>query len=120
MTTDKSAGLAVLFRPHAAKRLSIVDAAANVFCREGYGGANIDLIAAEAGVSLRLVQYYFSTKEELLLGALAYLGGQLSARVRRFIRDLGIPPTPRTIAPATVLSACDRPSAPYVAAPSEP
>ena len=65
MTTDKSAGLAVLFRPHAAKRLSIVDAAANVFCREGYGGANIDLIAAEAGVSRQTVYNHHGDKENL-------------------------------------------------------
>jgi AcrR family transcriptional regulator len=35
-------------------------------------------VAAEAQVSLRLVQYYFRTKDELLLAALGYLGEQLS------------------------------------------
>ena len=38
-------------RGHEAKRLSIVDAAAGVFCREGFVGANIDLIAADLYVS---------------------------------------------------------------------
>ncbi len=37
-------------RGHNAKRTSIVEAAGAVFCREGFAGANIDLIAAEAGV----------------------------------------------------------------------
>ena len=59
-------------------------------------------VAAEAGVSLRLVQYYFHTKEELLLGAAAYLGEQLSARVTRHIRALGTPPTPRGVVCGTL------------------
>src|SRR6201996_6637048 len=42
-------------------------------------------VAAEAGVSLRLVQYYFGTKEELLLFAMQQLAAQFSARtVARF------------------------------------
>ena len=65
MTTDKTGGLAALFRPHAAKRLSIIDAAASVFCREGFGGANIDLIAAEAGVSRQTVYNHHGDKETL-------------------------------------------------------
>ena len=65
MTTDKTGGMAALFRPHAAKRLSIIDAAASVFCREGFGGANIDLIAAEAGVSRQTVYNHHGDKETL-------------------------------------------------------
>jgi AcrR family transcriptional regulator len=38
-------------------------------------------VAAEAGVSLRLVQYYFGTKEELLLAAMQQLAAQFSDRV---------------------------------------
>lgn len=37
-------------------------------------------VAAEAGVSVNLVQYYFPTKEDLLLGGLVYLRGLISAR----------------------------------------
>lgn len=37
-------------------------------------------VAAEAGVSLRLVQYYFGTKEELLLAAMQQLAAQFSDR----------------------------------------
>jgi AcrR family transcriptional regulator len=54
-------------------------------------------VAIEAQVSLRLVQYYFHTKDELLLTALGYLGEQLSERVRQRIRSLGTPPTPRSV-----------------------
>ncbi|WP_406194681.1 TetR family transcriptional regulator C-terminal domain-containing protein [Kitasatospora sp. NBC_01560] len=51
--------------------------------------------AAEAGVSLRLVQYYFEGKEGLLLDALARLGAQLQDRMAQWIGAAGSPPTPR-------------------------
>jgi AcrR family transcriptional regulator len=71
MTTDKTGGLATLSRPHASKRLSIIDAAASVFCREGFGGANIDLIAAEAGVSRQTVYNHHRDKETLFKAVVA-------------------------------------------------
>jgi AcrR family transcriptional regulator len=71
MTTDKTGGLATQFRPHAAKRLSIIDAAASVFCREGFGGANIDLIAAEAGVSRQTIYNHHRDKETLFKAVVA-------------------------------------------------
>ena len=37
-------------------------------------------VAAEAGVSLRLVQYYFGTKEELLLASMQHLAARFTAR----------------------------------------
>ncbi|HTV67448.1 MAG TPA: TetR/AcrR family transcriptional regulator [Rhizobiaceae bacterium] len=52
-------------RSHMAKRESVVDAAARVFCREGFGGSNIDLIAAEAGVSRQTVYNHHGDKERL-------------------------------------------------------
>lgn len=48
------------------------------------------------------MQYYFRTKEELLLSALGYLGEQLTARVRERIRELG-PVTPRSVLGSSVL-----------------
>src|SRR5271154_3802712 len=50
-------------------------------------------VAAEAGVSLRLVQYYFRTKEELLLAAMQHLavrfGERGMARIRRLKSSAG-------------------------------
>jgi len=54
-------------RSHSAKRESIIDAAARVFCQEGFGGSNIDLIAAEAGVSRQTVYNHHGDKEKLFL-----------------------------------------------------
>ena len=46
-------------------------------------------VAAEAGVSLPVVQYYFTTKDNLLLRALPYLGEQLWGRVQQMLHPLG-------------------------------
>jgi AcrR family transcriptional regulator len=54
-------------RSHSAKRLSIIEAAARVFCREGFSGSNIDLIAAEAGVSRQTVYNHHGDKEKLFV-----------------------------------------------------
>jgi AcrR family transcriptional regulator len=48
-----------------AKRVSILDAAAEVFCREGFSGACIDEIAVEACVSRQTVYNHYHEKETL-------------------------------------------------------
>lgn len=52
-------------RSHAAKRLSILDAATTVFCRDGFASASIETIAAEAGVSRQTIYNHYSDKEKL-------------------------------------------------------
>ncbi|MEK1889497.1 MAG: TetR/AcrR family transcriptional regulator [Phyllobacterium sp.] len=52
-------------RGNCAKRLSILDAAANVFCREGFSGASIDEIAVEACVSRQTIYNHYREKETL-------------------------------------------------------
>jgi TetR/AcrR family transcriptional regulator, mexJK operon transcriptional repressor len=47
------------------KRGSILAAARVVFTREGYAGASMDAVAAEAGASKRTVYQYFADKQEL-------------------------------------------------------
>jgi AcrR family transcriptional regulator len=82
---------------HDLRRRQIGEALLRIASTQGLQAASMREVAAEAGVSLRLVQYYFHTKNELLLGALAYLGEQLSARVQDRIRSFGTPPTPRGV-----------------------
>ena len=50
-----------------AKRASIMDAAGEVFCRESFAGANIDMIAAEAGVSRQTIYNHHGDKENLFV-----------------------------------------------------
>src|SRR3546814_14018084 len=55
------------------RRAEIAEALVRVANRDGLHAVTMRSVAAEAGVSLRLVQYYFTSKEELLVGALQHL-----------------------------------------------
>jgi AcrR family transcriptional regulator len=68
-------------RGHEAKRVSIIDAAGDIFCREGYAGANIDLIAAEAGVSRQTVYNHHRDKEKLFVAVIRDLTERSNAGV---------------------------------------
>lgn len=61
--------------------MSIVDAAAGVFCREGFAGANIDLIAAEAGVSRQTVYNHHRDKEKLFIAVVRDLTERCNAGI---------------------------------------
>jgi AcrR family transcriptional regulator len=66
-------------RSHSAKRTSILEAAARVFCQEGFGGANIDLIAAEAGVSRQTVYNHHGDKDNLFLAVVKDITDRMNA-----------------------------------------
>jgi AcrR family transcriptional regulator len=68
-------------RSHSAKRLSVIDAAASVFCREGFGGANIDLIAAEAGVSRQTVYNHHGDKKALFIAVVREVTERVNAGI---------------------------------------
>lgn len=51
-------------------REQILSAAAKEFADSGLGGARVDRIAAEAGVNVRMLYYYFSSKDDLFLAVL--------------------------------------------------
>ena len=68
-------------RGHEAKRVGIVDSAASVFCREGFAGANIDLIAAEAGVSRQTVYNHHGDKEKLFIAVVRDLTERCNAGI---------------------------------------
>ncbi|MFG0584633.1 Biofilm operon icaADBC HTH-type negative transcriptional regulator IcaR [Pseudomonas sp. THAF187a] len=53
-----------------AKRRAILDAAKNLFLRNGYDGSSMDTIAAEAGVSKLTVYSHFTDKETLFSAAI--------------------------------------------------
>ncbi|MCX8571331.1 MULTISPECIES: TetR/AcrR family transcriptional regulator [Hyphomicrobiales] len=80
MTQATAPDISIL-RSHSAKRLSILDAAARVFCREGFAGANIDLIAAEAGVSRQTVYNHHGDKENLLVAVVREITERINVGV---------------------------------------
>lgn len=52
---------------HEARRRQITDACRRVVARDGLEAATFQAVAAEAGISVRLVQYYFGNKHGLLV-----------------------------------------------------
>jgi AcrR family transcriptional regulator len=54
----------------ALRRSAILDAARAVFARQGYADTVVDDIATQAGIGKGTVYLYFSSKEQLYLGAL--------------------------------------------------
>ena len=61
-----------------------------------------------AGVSLRLVQYYFGTKEELLLAAMQYLAARFAARAAARFKEASrseVPASPRDVIAAILAEA---------------
>ncbi len=75
--------------------MSIIDAAASVFCREGFAGANIDLIAVEAGVSRQTVYNHHRDKEKLFMAVVRDLTERCNAGI--FATFASFPDQPRDL-----------------------
>jgi AcrR family transcriptional regulator len=93
---------------HEERRRQIADALLRTAAERGLHATGMREVAAEAGVSLRLVQYYFGTKEELLLAAMQHLAAQFGdrvlARIRR-IKETESPASPRDVIAAILTEA---------------
>jgi AcrR family transcriptional regulator len=72
---------------HEERRQQIADALLRTAAARGLHATGMREVAAEAGVSLRLVQYYFGTKEELLLAAMQHLAARFAARATARFRN---------------------------------
>jgi AcrR family transcriptional regulator len=88
---------------HEERRRQIADALLRVAAARGLHATGMREVAAEAGVSLRLVQYYFGTKEQLLLAGMQHLAAQFSARAMARIRQAR--PAGGTARPRDVIAA---------------
>jgi AcrR family transcriptional regulator len=65
---------------HEERRRQIAEALLRTAVTRGLHATGMREVAAEAGVSLRLVQYYFGTKEELLLAGMQHLAARFGER----------------------------------------
>ncbi|MBL1068153.1 TetR/AcrR family transcriptional regulator [Streptomyces sp. 7-21] len=90
---------------HAARRAQIVEALIRVAVRDGLHAATMRSVAAEAGVSVRLVQYYFASKAKLLHAALDHLERRSTARWAARLDGLPDPPPPRAYVEAFLAEA---------------
>jgi AcrR family transcriptional regulator len=69
-------------------RARLLDAAAQVYARQGFAGATLDEVAAEAGFTKGAVYGHFGSKENLLLALVEeYLAGQVTEQLALFDRD---------------------------------
>ena len=85
---------------HEERRQQIAEALLRTAAARGLHAAGMREVAAEAGVSLRLVQYYFGTKEELMLFATQQLAARFAergmARISR-LKETRSPVHPRDV-----------------------
>jgi AcrR family transcriptional regulator len=88
---------------HEERRRQIADALLRTAAARGLHATGMREVAAEAGVSLRLVQYYFGTKEELLLSGMQHLAARFAERAMTRIR--GIKETGGQASPRDVIAA---------------
>jgi AcrR family transcriptional regulator len=72
---------------HEERRRQIADALLRTAAVRGLHATGMREVAAEAGVSLRLVQYYFGTKEGLLLAAMQHLAARFAEQAMARIRQ---------------------------------
>ena len=70
---------------HEARKREITDAVVRLTVKGGLPAATFREVAAEAGVSVRLVQYYFGTKDQLLLDTQRHVAERSVARIRRLL-----------------------------------
>jgi len=71
---------------HEERRRLITDAVVRITVRGGLPAATFREVAAEAGVSVRAIQYYFGTKDELLLVTQRHVAERATARLLRHVR----------------------------------
>ncbi|WP_405875060.1 TetR/AcrR family transcriptional regulator [Streptomyces sp. NBC_00005] len=90
---------------HAERRTEIAEALVRVAGRRGLHAVGMRDVAAEADVSLRLVQYYFETKEKLLLFGLQLLAERFGERVAARVAAAGDGPDPRAVVEALLMEA---------------
>jgi AcrR family transcriptional regulator len=90
---------------HDRRRAEITEALLRVAHRRGLHAVGMRDVAAEAGVSLRLIQYYFDTKEKLLLSGLRALVEGFTARTGARLAAGEGSPGPRETVEALLLAA---------------
>ena len=77
---------------HGERRREITDAVVRITLKGGLTAATFREVANEAGVSVRLVQYYFGTKDELLLATQRHVAERSILRLRAWVADTDASP----------------------------
>lgn len=80
---------------HQLRRRQIAEALWRVTGRDGLEAVSLRKVAAEAGVSMGMVQHYFTTKDEMLQFAFDAVSERVAERIGRRAADLPDPEDPR-------------------------
>jgi len=88
---------------HEDRRRHIAEALWRVTVAHGLEGVSLRHVAAEAHVSMGLVQHYFTSKDEMLLFSLDALHEQVTERVTRHIASASQPLGPRALVRAVLI-----------------
>lgn len=88
---------------HDARRRQIAEALWRLAANGGLEDVSLRQVGGEAGVSMRLVQYYFGTRQDLLLGALEILNADAEAQTKERISTLGPQLGLRTVVRAVLM-----------------
>lgn len=80
---------------HDERRRQIADALWRVVGTSGFDAVSLRRVAAEAAVSMGLVQHYFRTREQMLLFAMDSAAEQVAQRYTAALAELPDPPLPR-------------------------
>ncbi|WP_232664837.1 TetR/AcrR family transcriptional regulator [Pseudonocardia sp. TRM90224] len=105
---------------HAQRRRQVVEATTRVMAAQGMDGPTVAEVAAEAGVSVGLVQRYFRTKDDMLLMTFEHhvadlmdrlnasweSGGSIKERLRRCLLEFLPLDGPRTAEVRVYLAFC--------------
>ncbi|HBF31228.1 TetR/AcrR family transcriptional regulator [Rhizobium sp.] len=75
------------------KRDRIIEAAATVFCHDGYAGASIDAVATKAGVSRQTIYNHVGDKEGLFKQVVAALTDKAAAKFNDLMETFPAKPT---------------------------
>ncbi|MBP2706119.1 TetR/AcrR family transcriptional regulator [Microbispora sp. RL4-1S] len=74
---------------HGERRAQIAEALLRIAGSKGLHAVTMRSVAAEAGFAVAVVQYYFESKEKLLLFALQHLAQRMGERVRERVGEAG-------------------------------
>jgi AcrR family transcriptional regulator len=88
---------------HEARRLELAEALWRITRKYGWDAVSLRRVAAEASVSMGMVQHYFSTKDEMLRFAMEMITDDTRRRIRSRVAELPEPRSPRRLV-GTVLS----------------
>lgn len=88
---------------HDERRRQIAEAVWRLAMRGGLEQVTLRQVAGEAGVSTRLLQYYFGTRDQVLLGALEILNTEAERQARDRMARLGDSPGTRAVVRGVLL-----------------